>query len=60
MKKKKLNLLKLIFVNLSLFSIFCFIGLLIPNNFRIVLVWCFSYFSIAVLFNLFITEKGEK
>lgn len=57
--KKKLNYIKLILANLIITLIFMLVLMLVPNKPEINFTCVFLYISVSVLFNLFITERGE-
>lgn len=57
--KKKINYFKLILANLVITLIFMLVLLLVPNKPEINFICVMLYISFSVLFNLFITERGE-
>ncbi len=57
--KKKLNYIKLGLANLVITLLFMLILMLVPNKTEINFICVMLYISFSVLFNLFITERGE-
>lgn len=57
MKKKKLNIIKLLLANIIIILVFIVMLLITPNYYKYNAIICFSYVIISTLFNLFITEK---
>lgn len=57
MKKKKLNIIKLLLVNIIILLVFIVMLLIAPNYYKYNAIICFSYIVISLLFNMFITEK---
>lgn len=57
MKKKKLNIIKLLLANIIIIVVFIVMLLITPNYYKYNAIICFSYVVISTLFNMFITEK---